>query len=42
MSPIAGFSAVLIVATVVAQNAAVAQGLEVKRYDLPRGHRRGR
>jgi enamine deaminase RidA (YjgF/YER057c/UK114 family) len=33
MSPIASFSAVLIVATVVAQTAAVAQGLEVKRYN---------
>ena len=33
MSPIARFSAVLIVATVVAQTAAVAQGLEVKRYN---------
>ena len=33
MSPIASFSAVLIVATVVAQTAAVAQGPEVKRYN---------
>ena len=33
MSPIARFSAVLIVATVVAQTAVMAQGLEVRRYN---------
>ena len=33
MSPIGRFSAVLIVATVVAQTAVMAQGLEVRRYN---------